>query len=330
MQEVCSIKKGSDPNPPVFCFVVPCFNESECLLHTMSELTQTLEEFVCQKIIAPDSFAIYVDDGSKDETWNLIDSRSNHDDRCRGLKLQCNAGHQQALFAGLMEARRLRVGAAVSIDADLQDDLAAIPKMLEHYHAGCDVVYGVKLSRSGDGVVKKITAKIFYSMMNYCGVRIVAQHADCRLLSAKALDVLSYYKETSLFLRALIPSFRLREARVEYHIRARQYGCSKYSARKMLMLAADGVTSFSAAPLRLSGVLAVVVLAIALMGGGYAIWAHMVAETLPGWTSLMVAVFFLGAVQLFCLAIMGEYIAKIFEQVKGRPRYVVEDKCGLK
>jgi len=236
-----------------------------------------------------------------------------------------NVGHQNALLAGMLEIRG-EVDCLVSMDADLQDDIGVIPTMLERFAEGCDIVYGVREDRRSDSFFKRSTAGFFYALMKRIGVRTVPQHADYRLVSRAALDALAQYGETNLFLRGIFPSMGFRSAHVAYARKERQHGESKYPLRRMLAFAWQGITSFSSMPLRLAGLCSLGALFLALVQTFLALLTWARGETVSGWTSLMIAVLFLGSVQLFCLTLIGEYLAKIYAEVKRRPRYIVEKK----
>jgi glycosyltransferase involved in cell wall biosynthesis len=308
--------------------VFPCYNEEEALPSSMEKISALLNGLKSRAIIAESSFALYIDDGSSDRTWALIEaaSLSQPGGTCRGVKLAGNAGHQNALYAGLMSALEAGIDCAISMDVDLQDDLAAIPLMLADFAAGCDLVYGVKQERKSYTFFKKITADIYYKLMRFMKVDLIPHHADCRLCSRLALEALSKLAETNLFLRAIFPALGLRSSTVEYAIKERLYGSTKYTTRKMLSLAWRGITSFSIWPLRLAGLFSVIGLAVAVLLtiGVFVSWWLGYADATPGWSSLMIVVIFMGSIQLFCLSMIGEYLAKVYMEAKRRPRYIVE------
>ncbi len=309
---------------PTLAFVLPCYNEEETLPRTIRVVGALLEELKAEGRISPDSFALYVDDGSRDATWEIVAAAHAADPRaCRGLKFAANAGHQNALYAGLLQVRGM-ADCAVSLDADLQDDVAAVRPMLEHYAAGCEIVYGVRNDRSSDSSFKRNTAHAFYRGMAWLGVKLVPDHADFRLTGRPVLEALAEYPEHNLFLRGIFPSMGFRGANVGYKRLAREAGVSKYPLRRMLAFALSGITSFSPLPLRLAGLLSAGTLLLALFESLRALIMHFAGDTVPGWTSLMIALLFLGSVQLFCLAVMGEYLARMFTELKRRPRYLIE------
>jgi glycosyltransferase involved in cell wall biosynthesis len=273
--------------------------------------------------ISADSQIVLVDDGSQDRTWELIRDQHRQDARVRGLKLSGNRGHQIALVAGLFTAEG---DAIVSVDADLQDDLAAIEAMVDEYRSGYDVVYGVRRKRTADTFLKRVSAKSYYRLLALLGVRIVHNHADFRLLSRRAIEALKQYSEVNLFLRGLVPLIGFKSTSVLYDRAERFAGESKYPLRKMLALAADGVTSFTAFPLRVIAVLGVLVsfLSVAMMM--WVLWVKLFTTlAIPGWTSSVIPVYFLGGIQLLSIGILGEYVAKLYSEAKRRPRYFVEE-----
>lgn len=313
------------PRPaPLLALVVPCYNEAETLPRTMEALSRLLADCKTRGLIQPESYALYVDDGSRDATWALIERRNAEDPFCRGVKFAGNAGHQNAVWAGMETAREWGADCIISLDADLQDDISVIPEMLARYAGGSDIVYGVRASRSTDTPFKRGTAHFFYGLMRRLNVSMIPDHADYRLVARPVLVALEGYGEQSLFLRGLFPTLGFRTATVSYARKAREAGESKYPLRKMLAFAWRGITSCSAAPLRLAGIMSLVCMALALVLCGVTLWKYVLGETVQGWTSLIIVTLLLGSVQLFCLAIMGEYIAKIFTEVRHRPRYIVE------
>lgn len=309
---------------PTLAFVLPCCNERETLPDTIAAVAALLDELEAEGRISPESFALYVDDGSSDATWELIAGAHAADPlSCRGLKFAANAGHQNALYAGLLHARTL-ADCAISLDADLQDDLAAVRPMLEQYAAGCEIVYGVRNDRSSDSPFKRGSARAFYRSMAWLGVKLIPDHADFRLTGRQALEALAGYPEHHLFLRGIFPDMGFRSAAVGYKRLPRRAGESKYPLRRMLAFALSGITSFSPLPLRLAGILSLGTLLLALIESLRALCTHFAGETVPGWTSLMIALLLLSSVQLFCLAVTGEYLARMFTELKRRPRYLIE------
>lgn len=310
-------------NPlPVIAIVIPCFNEEEALPITIHEIMSILDKMVGEGLISDESYVLCVDDGSGDQTWNIIQSLNSGDRRVKGISLSHNRGHQYALLAGLMAVTG-RCDAAISIDADLQDDPKAIIEMVRKFREGCDIVYGVRSSRQSDTWFKRTTAHAFYSFQKTMGLETVYDHADYRLLSNKALVILSEYKESNLFLRGIIPQIGLNTAKVYYERNPRVAGESKYPLSKMLSFSVDGITSFSSRPIRYIFFAGIAFWVIAFMMLVYVLISYFGGSTVPGWSSLMLSVWFVGGAILIGLGVVGEYIGKIFVEVKQRPRYSV-------
>jgi len=309
---------------PTLALVVPCYNEQESLPRTLNALAALLKDLQSEGRISSDSFALYVDDGSRDATWELVSAaHADSPQSCRGIKFAGNAGHQNALYAGLLQVRDI-ADCAISLDADLQDDLSAVRPMLAHFAEGCEIVYGVRNDRSSDTFFKRNTAHAYYRGMQLLGVRLLQDHADFRLISRPVMEALASYSEYHLFLRGIFPGMGFRSATVGYARRARQAGETKYPLRRMLSFALAGITSLSPAPLRLAGILSAVTLLLAVFEILCALYAYFTGGAVLGWTSLMIALLLLGSVQLFCLAVMGEYMARMFTEMKRRPRYLIE------
>ena len=301
--------------------VVPCYNEESVISETTKQLTA-----VCEKIMEggkiEEAFILYVDDGSQDATWAMIEEFSAASS-VKGLKLAHNAGHQNALWAGLEWAAE-HVDVAISIDADLQDDVAVILQMVEHYLAGNEIVYAVRKDRPNDTWFKKHSALFFYKLINNLGGDIVYNHADYRLMSRKALVALMLFPERNLFLRGMVRKLGFRHTRVYYDRRERFAGESKYPLGKMLSFALDGITSFSVRPLRFIVLLGISFMLIAFGAIVWGLFSYADGRALPGWTSLMVSVWFIGGAILTAMGIIGEYVGKIYNEVKRRPRYIIE------
>jgi glycosyltransferase involved in cell wall biosynthesis len=303
--------------------VVPCYNEEEVLPETAKRLRELLQKLVGAGKITADSQVILVDDGSRDRSWEVIRELHGLDAHIRGVKLSGNRGHQTALMAGLFAAEG---EAIVSIDADLQDDVAAIEKMVDEYRKGCDVVYGVRSSRTRDSVFKRGTAEWYYRIMALFGVKLVFNHADFRLLSRRAIEALKSYTEVNLFLRGIVPLIGYRTATVYYERGERFAGESKYPLSKMLAFAMDGITSFTAFPLRVIAFLGILVSMMSVVMIGYVLWIKLCTDqAVPGWASSVIPVYLLGGVQLLSIGILGEYVAKLYFEAKRRPRYFVEE-----
>jgi glycosyltransferase involved in cell wall biosynthesis len=305
--------------------VVPCYNEQEVLPESARRLLGVLDRLAADGLASPASRIYFVDDGSRDRTWSLIEELARAHPRIGGIKLSRNRGHQNALVAGLFTADG---DAIVSIDADLQDDVEVIREMVERYHEGCDIVYGVRPDRSVDGLMR-FPAKLHYRLLRLMGAEVVLDHADFRLMSRRAIEALREYREVNLYLRGIVPMLGFKTATVAYKRGERFAGESKYSLRKLASLAFQGITSFSAAPLRL-----ITALGLLVCAGSFAlvIWALSIRlftdQVVPGWASTVVPIYFLGGVQLLCIGVIGEYLAKIYLEVKGRPRFVIERVVG--
>ncbi len=302
--------------------VVPCYNEQEALPHAIPKLLEILQKIKEKRLVSEESSVYFVDDGSRDDTWRLIEEVASRWSCVHGIKLSGNRGHQFALLAGLMNVPGDIV---VSLDADLQDDVGAVEQMVLRHQEGAEIVYGVRADRQSDTIFKKFSAQLYYRLLGRLGVDIVFNHADYRLLSRPALTALAEYREVNLFLRGLIPKLGFKTAIVEYVRHERIAGESKYPLKKMLSLAWNGITSFSAFPLRLIAIFGVVVAVAAFIMGMVAIYlALFTDQVIPGWTSIVVPMFFLGGVQLLAIGLIGEYIGKIYMETKARPRYHIE------
>lgn len=308
--------------------VVPCYNEEEVLKETTRQLSDILALMENEGKIKEGKI-IYVDDGSKDTTWTLIEQLADVNPRVMGLKLAHNVGHQQALWAGLEWVADSRYGAAVSIDADLQDDINAIPQMVDYYNKGIDTIYGVRKERKTDTFFKKHTAQLFYKLMKTMGGDIIYNHADFRLMSKRALRALISYPERNLFLRGIVPMMGYPSAAVYYDRKERFAGESKYPFTKMLNFALDGITSFSVKPLRLITAAGLVFMLSSIIAIIYALSAFASGHVFPGWTSLLISVWFIGGAILTAIGIIGEYVGKIYKEVKRRPRYFIEKEVNL-
>lgn len=310
---------------PVIAIVIPCYNEEEALPITADKLLGLLDSMHTDGLIDKDSYVMCSNDGSRDDTWRIITELHEADRRIKGISLAHNRGHQYALLAGLMEVMG-HCDAAISIDADLQDDPEAIREMVKEYLNGKEIVYGVRSSRETDTWFKRNTAHAFYSFQKAMGLETVYDHADYRLMSDRALHLLSDYGESNLFLRGIVPQLGLDTSIVTYSRASRVAGESKYPLKKMLSFSIDGITSFSARPMRWIFFVGVILLAIDLIVGAYVLYSHFFRETVSGWASLMLSVWFLGSLVLIAIGIVGEYIGKIFTEVKARPRYALRDK----
>lgn len=304
--------------------VSPCYNEEEVLRHSVERLTALFERMITEKLISSDSMMVFVNDGSRDKTWQLITELHRDNRFVRGVDLAHNVGHQNAIMAGMMTAREW-ADAVVTIDADLQDDIECIPQMVNHLEEGNDIVYGVKVSREADPLLKRMTAQAFYKLQNNMGVESIYNHADFRLLSRRALDMLSQYQEHNLYLRGLIPQIGLQHTTVDDHISERFAGSSKYTLGKMLGLALNGITAFSVKPLYAIFNIGLLFLIIAFCIGVYVTYALIMGVAVKGWASLMLSIWLVGGFILMSMGIIGTYIGKIFIEVKQRPLYHVRE-----
>ena len=302
--------------------VIPCYNEAEVLRETASRITSLLSNLARGGRISQDSSILFVDDGSTDQTWSIIEELAAAKGHVTGIKLSRNRGHQNALLAGLFTAPG---DAVVSIDADLQDDVNAIETMIERFEKGADVVYGVRKRREADTRLKRFTAQAFYRLLNALGAESVYNHADYRLLSRRALECLKQYREINLYLRGIVPLLGFRSEIVYYDRISRFAGQSKYPFRRMVGLALDAITSFSTVPLRLITFTGFLVFIGSMLVTAWALWVRLFTNlAVPGWTSIVLPMYFLGGIQIFCIGILGEYLGKIYSEVKARPRFFIE------
>lgn len=304
--------------------VVPCYNEEEVLPETVKELGEILNKLIQDKLINQNSKILFVDDGSKDNTWKLIKEYEKINKHVTGIKFSRNYGHQNALIAGMTVAVK-KSDMIITIDADLQDDVNAIFEMVRKYHEGIDVVYGVRNSRETDTVFKRRTALAFYKLMEMLGVNMVPNSADYRLLSKRAVEGLLEFHERNIFLRGMVPLVGYKSDKVYYARKERFAGTSKYPLKKMIKFAMDGITSFSTVPIKLIMNLGLLLVVIGIILFVYTIVQKILGHVNAGWSSLMVSIWVLGGVQLICLSIIGEYVGKIFTEVKQRPRYTLEE-----
>lgn len=314
-------------NTTQLVIVIPCYNEEEVLHETTRQLSEILARMEDEGKIEEGKI-LYVDDGSKDATWMLIEQLADSYPCVMGLKLAHNVGHQQALWAGLEWAADSRYDAAISIDADLQDDIHVITEMVDQYNKGIDIVYGVRKERKTDTFFKKHTAQLFYKLMRTMGGEIIYNHADFRLMSRRTLQALVSYPERNLFLRGLVPMLGYPSSMVYYDRKERFAGESKYPFTKMLNFALDGITSFSVKPLRLITTAGLIFMLVSVGAIVYALSAFVNGHVIPGWTSLLISVWFIGGAILTGVGIIGEYVGKIYKEVKRRPRYFIEKERG--
>ena len=309
--------------PTVF-LVIPCYNEEEVLPETNRRLCEKMATLQQQGLADEKSRILYVDDGSRDHTWQLISDYHQKSSLVQGIKLAHNRGHQNALLAGLMTAMK-ECDCAISLDADLQDDVDAIDQFVQKYQEGCDVVYGVRNKRETDTFFKRTTAEGFYKVMKLLGADIVFNHADYRLMSRRALEGLSEYREVNLFLRGIVPLIGYRSDYVYYDRHERFAGESKYPLKKMLSFALEGITSFSVKPLKLISNLGILLSVLSVLGLIYALISYFTHNAVAGWTAIVSSIWLLGGIQLLCVGMVGTYVGKIYSEVKARPRYRIEE-----
>ena len=308
---------------PKLIIVSPCYNEEAILRYSADTLTSFLKRVIALGKIAPSSRILYVNDGSRDRTWSLIEELHKDNSFVEGLSLAKNVGSELAVMAGMMAARE-RADVVVTIDADLQDDVEAIEEMINHYLDGCDIVYGVKTSREADPWLKRITAEGFYRLQQNMGINVIFNHTNFRLMSRRALEALSEYSERNLYLRGIIPQLGFRSAEVEDVIRERTAGESKYNYTKLLLLAVDGITSFSTKPISFIVGMGLFSLLISIVMAIYVLVSYVEHLSVPGWASLMLSLWFIGSMLLLSIGVVGQYIGKIYIEVKARPRYHID------
>jgi glycosyltransferase involved in cell wall biosynthesis len=304
--------------------VSPCYNEEEVLRHSVERMSELFRRMMDDGLISTDSIMVFVNDGSRDRTWQLISELHQENPQVRGINLARNVGHQNAIMAGMMTAKEW-ADAVVTIDADLQDDIECIPQMVKDFEEGYDIVYGVKVSRKADPLMKRMTAQAFYKLQASMGVESVFNHADFRLMSRRALEMLAGYDERNLYLRGLIPMIGLPSTTVDDVISERQAGASKYTLSKMLNLALDGITSFSVKPLYNIIYLGILFLVISFGIAIYVLHALIAGTAVPGWSSLILSIWLVGGFVLIAVGVTGVYIGKIYNEVKHRPLYNIQE-----
>lgn len=308
---------------PILNLVIPCYNEEEALPFTKKELDKKMDALIKSQLIDENSKVVLVNDGSKDKTWEIITKLHEENKMYVGINLSRNRGHQNALLAGLMYAKD-HADISISMDADLQDDINVMDDMIKKYLDGANIVYGVRSSRKKDTFFKKFTAEGFYKFMNKMGVEVVFNHADCRLMDKTALEALSKYKEVNLFLRGIVPQLGYKTDIAYYERNERVAGDSKYPLKKMLSFAMDGITSFSVKPLRFITSLGFIILLLSFITLIYAVIMKIVGNTVSGWTFIICSIWLIGGIQMLSLGVIGEYIGKIYNETKQRPRYIIE------
>lgn len=309
----------------VLWIVIPCYNEEQVLPITSKMFSDKLYQLISDGKISENSRILFVNDGSKDSTWKIISDLAKSDDHFIGISQSRNRGHQNAVLAGLMEAKD-KADITISIDCDGQDDINAMDKMIDAYHDGCEVVYGVRSSRETDTFFKRFTAESFYKLMNKMGAEVVFNHADYRLVSSRVLKEFQNFKEVNIFLRGMFPLVGFKSTSVYYERHERLAGKSHYPLSKMLSLAFDGITSLSVKPLRIITALGIIIAAISFLGVLWSVIAHFVGITVAGWSSMVSIMCLLGGVQLVGIGVLGEYIGKIYLEVKARPRYIISER----
>ena len=310
---------------PVLYMIIPCYNEEEVLPITSGMFLQKMEELEEKGLVSPDSKILFINDGSKDKTWEIIQELSRKDRHFMGISQSRNRGHQNAVLAGLMEAKD-RCDITISIDCDGQDDINAMDEMVKAYLDGCEVVYGVRSKRDTDTFFKRFTAESFYKLMNWLGAEVVFNHADYRLISSKVLKELQNFKEVNIFLRGMIPLVGFKSTSVYYERHERIAGESHYPLSKMLALAFNGITSLSVKPLRMIITLGFLISILSFIGVIWSVVVSLMGNSVAGWASIVSMVCFIGGIQLLCLGVIGEYIGKIYLEVKARPRYIISDR----
>lgn len=310
-------------NTPVLTIVVPCYNEEEVLMQTAKQLTAVISSLITENLASANSRILFIDDGSRDKTWSIIEELTHQNKFVNGLKLTRNFGHQKALLAGLETARH-NSDCVISIDADLQDDISVIKEFMVKYFEGYEIVYGVRNKRETDSFFKRASAQGFYRLMEKMGVNVVYNHADYRLMSKRALEELSRYQERNLFLRGIVTLIGLKTTEVYFDRKERFAGVSKYPLKKMLAFAFDGITSFSVIPIRLITIIGFLSFFISSIAGIYALVVKFLGHAQSGWTSLIISIWFIGGLLLMSMGLIGEYIGKIYAETKHRPRFAIE------
>lgn len=310
---------------PKLYMIIPCYNEEEVLPITAPQFLEQMNKMRSEGLVDEDSKILFVNDGSKDKTWEIIKGLAKENDTFMGISQSRNRGHQSTVLAGLMEAKD-QCDITISIDCDGQDDVTAMEHMVQEYRNGCEVVYGVRCSRKSDTFFKRATAQGFYKLLNALGAEVVYNHADYRLISSKVLQKFADFTEVNLFLRGMVPLVGFKSTSVYYDRNERLAGKSHYPLRKMISLALNGITSLSVKPLRMISTLGIVMALISFAGVIWAFIMYLLGYTIAGWASTIAIVCFMGAIQLICLGVIGEYIGKMYLEVKGRPRYIISER----
>lgn len=314
---------------PILSIIIPCFNEEECIVDTVSKLLEILNQLEAEKEISTDSFLFFVDDGGTDNTWNLIVQENEKNNKVKGIRFTRNFGNQMAILAGLLESNKLSADCYITIDADLQQDETKIKEFIQRYKNGAQIVCGVRNDRKTDGFIKKTGAFLFYKLMNIFGVNIKPNHSEYRLLAKEVVCALKDYKEKNMFLRGIVSQIGFKRDYIFFDVKPRKYGKSKFTPIKMLALALNGITSFSIIPLRMVTFMGLSVAFISFCIGISAFIDKVFwAKTVSGWATIVVAIGFIGGIQILCIGIIGEYLGQLFQEVKNRPRYIIENSIN--
>ncbi|MBO6146642.1 MAG: glycosyltransferase family 2 protein [Lachnospiraceae bacterium] len=314
--------------PVILYLVMPCYNEEEVLRMSSGKALDLYARLIDNGTISSDSRILFSDDGSKDRTWEIITELHAENETFCGIRLSKNRGHQIAIYSGMVYAAEHGAECVITIDADLQQDIEAVPRFLQKYAEGCDIVYGVRDSRDTDSLFKKTTATMYYKFMRSLGCDLIEQSADYRLLSNRAVKALASYKENNLFIRGLVPEMGFKSDIVYFHVKEREAGSSKYTLKKMVSLALNGITSFSIQPIRLVGLLGVGVLIVSVVMMIVTLIDHIRGVTVAGWSTIVISIWFLGSIQLISLGVIGEYVGRTYMETKNRPRYFISDETG--
>ncbi|EPZ39158.1 putative glycosyltransferase ykoT [Anoxybacillus ayderensis] len=307
----------------ILAIVVPCYNEEDILPETIEQLRALRQQLIEEQLISSESKIVFVDDGSRDRTWSIIYRACLRHEEIKGIKLAGNAGHQHALLAGMFAAKQM-AHCIVTLDADLQDDIYVVREFLRKFHEGYDIVYGVRKKRDVDSYMKRWTAETFYRVMNRIGVKLIYNHADYRLMSRRAVEALAQFREVNMFLRGVVPLLGFPSTTVYYDRKERKAGVTKYPFMKMIRFAFDGLTSFSMMPIRFVSVLGFCSFFVSILFAMYVLFLKMTGHTQTGWTSLMMSIWLVGGLQLIAIGLVGEYIGKVYQETKQRPRYIVD------
>lgn len=311
---------------PVLSIIVPCFNEEDCIPSTTKRLLEIMNELISENVISEKSYIFYVDDGSTDKTWEIIDKYAQiNPQRVRGVKFSRNFGNQKAILAGLTESRKYAPDCLITIDADLQQDETKIREFVQKYKGGAQIVCGIRNNRNTDGFFKKYSALAFYKFMNILGVKIKMNHSDYRLIGSEVAEALAQFKETNLFLRGMFQELGFTKEYVYFDVKPREIGSSKFTPFSLLTLALSGITSFSLVPLRFVTFVGFFMSVFSFVIGLSAVYDHFIRQnTVPGWATIVVCVGFVGGIQILCLGIIAEYLGQLFQETKARPRYIIE------